>query len=332
MNSRYILLALIVFSCGFLCPSRVGSVELNLNSGRRTADLVYLINTDGDISRLSFPVDNRFIGGELTHHLDFPVDFLDTNLAITLRHDELFKRESGTAKNTDLLSDGTDLDLTGNSFRYPGRTTHQGVDIYSESEGRLQEGSVTDGMVELTVFDPSSISIDLVGGLQHSEYTVTTHNLEQRGFGPYDTIGFTLAAEGLFITYHRETFFPYGGISGQWSLMENANLSFTAAKSYEVDVEDRDNHHSRKKLSESELSGEGELFKLGLTFFPQSKYSLLFRGESLQYEATGYQDQRWYGDPDPSDGYDPTGDEINNIPNKVTSDELSASVGIRYRW
>lgn len=311
----------LIFAVAFLLASTTAKAyELSLDYGRRTADMAYEINDSGDRSRLTFPVDNQFIRTKLSDDFPFEIPFVNL-ISWELSHTDFFEGASGKGRDYDRLSDSTDLFLVGE--------THEGVDIYSEAEAKLREGRIYHGSVKTSLNDFFPEILHVTGGYWYSEYQIRTFDLQQKGFGPYAS--FTGKREGLIISYDRRTYSPYAGLDLSFQPFTDIKFSTELRHSFEVRVEDRDDHHLRNKLSKGDLYGDGDQIQADLRYQYSPSLSVSLRAEYMEYEASGHQDQRWYGD-DPSTGIDDTGTEINDIPMSVTSEEESYSAGLAYTW
>jgi len=264
-----------------LVPGALGASEVefipSLDLSYFSGDTWYEIkgsSASGDWrSRLTFPIHNIRLGGEMTFRVDSDLEF-------TLGGWRTLDEEAGTLRDDDYL----------NGIR----------DVWSRSDADLVawglEGSFTYWGIrgEKVRFGPMlSVCYDRL------DYDV--YDVMQWGINPVDVI----RVDGKVLTYRQERISAPFGVRLKWRPREWFQLEWKGAASFFTYVWDEDDHLLRSKLSKSEGLAFAFPTSLALEFVLADRVRLGAWGEFFFLRTwTARQDQHFYAGEHAGDSYD----------------------------
>lgn len=261
--------------------------------------------------------------------LKWPIDVKTAGITLTLSADDLLELELGLASDPWGKSSGhmKDYDYIDES-RYPGRTAHSGVDIFSQSglDSRALICSVRSRVLPLRY---RYVSVGVSAGYEYQEFDYRAYDTRQVGFGPW--IDQTSSASGPVSTYAAEYDIFSVGLVARSSIENVLILTLDASILPAVRVTDEDDHLRRSRLSTSSCSGSGYQTALS-TLFKVSKRCFISTECALSRIHTyGDHEQYWYGD-DPASSINDTGQRLTNISAEIDQKTFRASIGAVYRF
>lgn len=224
---------------------------------------------------------------------------------------------SGKFEDSDWLNDVVDTALVG--------APHPGKDIYSESDVDLN-ARVFDIRASYSFWASDGFGIGPLGGYLSQTFDFTARDLNQVGYGPY-AADYTGSVPGTVLTYNVKYSIPYLGIHTEAG--HGFRMLLDLAYSPWAEARDEDDHVLRTKIATAKTSGDAYLAMLGLQMEMEDNNSIVVRGDYLRIDTKGTQNQYWYGN---TTGEPPAGTVIADIPDKITSEQLSFSLFFTHRF
>jgi len=222
---------------------------------------------------------------------------------------------SGKVEDSDWMTNDIDVIEVGSA--------HPGKDLYSESDMQLKAD-----IIELrAVFSRdigSKASIGPMAGFKYQKFSYDISNVNQVGYGPYNTPTYTVSVPGLVGTYEVAYDIFYVGISGDFKSGEVFTATAQAAIAPFAQAEDRDDHILRSKLSTCTAAGIAYFLSLGAQWKLSRVWTTGITGEYLNISTEGTQHQYFYGGSLRGTAYD--------IADKITSQQLSLAANISLKF
>ncbi|HVN70394.1 MAG TPA: omptin family outer membrane protease [Desulfomonilia bacterium] len=263
-----------------------------------TGENVYQQSFESGRSKLKWPIDVKTLGIELglTGKDLFDVEFLAAA--------EPWVSDSHPMKDYDYI----------NESAYPGRQSHDGVDIFSESKVE-SKAFVIDGKSHLFPVRTRFISAGLTAGYRYEEYDYRASDTRQTGYGPWQDQTSKVSGPTSLYTIEYEIFSL--GLSLRSDIGDTLVLTLDACALPFVHVKDEDNHIRRTRISKSTTSGSGYqtsfsgLYKISRNWFISSGFTL------SSIETSGHSDQFWYGDDPATPYFNDTGEMLKGIDTEI---------------
>ena len=264
-----------------------------------------------------------FYGGR--SKLEWPIDTKTIGIRIGLSADDIFEAEFNIAatpwvSNHNPMKDFDYLNETG-------AQTHDGVDIYSESE---LDSKVLVFALHSRIFPLRTrfISAGFTAGYQYDEFDYRAYNPRQIGYGPWQNQTSELTGPTSIYTLNYNIFSI--GLALKSRVEDTLIITLEASALPLVYAKDEDEHLGRNRVSYSSTSGAGyqasfsSLFKITGNWFISSRYSF------TRIATDGHQDQYWYGN-DPATAGNDTGYSV-AINAKIKQKSSNAGIGVTRRF
>jgi hypothetical protein len=299
-----------------------GDVFAGFISGNIKGDTTYRIDFPEGASQLAFPLDTSILGFELClTRRDSQNNSYEKGRFTLKWMVEADNTASGKMEDSDWLYDALDLVITGQ--------TNPGLDIFSKSKADIS-AQMIDLNYNIPVASGDNVIIGVFAGYAHQKFNYSIYDVNQVGYGPYAS-NYSLSVSGKVLDYEVKYSFPYFGVSTDVFFDQSIKFSVQYGYSDFVDAQDIDDHILRYKMSEGKATGHANLFSLKFEWSLDPQWILQLSENYTKIYTTGKQNQSWYGN-DPASAGDDTGGYINNIDDKITSNQKIISFGMIYKF
>ncbi len=281
-----------------------GSVEAGLMSltGHVTNRTYY----DGGKSVLRWPLD------ALAPYLKMGVSWHDIIEARVCLAAEPWGTAEGVMKDSDYL-DEADFN----------RTSHQGLDIFSETalDAKTLVMSVdADAYPLRTRF----VRAGVTAGYRYEEHDYRGYNTRQTGYGPWADQTKTIVGPGTLYTAEYDMY--SAGVVLDASVPGSVRFRFEASALASVKGSDEDEHLRRNRVTFSSTSGHGYRTALAASFRIQDAWAVTSSFSYTKIATDGHQVQYWYGDDPATPGSNDTGFRLTGV--RTDLDETCSSFSI----
>jgi outer membrane protease len=221
---------------------------------------------------------------------------------------------SGKMQDSDWLTDDIDISLVG--------APHSGKDIYSESD-ILLTAYIFDVHAVYSYWPRSNISIGPLFGFTYEYFHFDVSNTNQVGYGPYAAT-YTGSISGKTLEYEVNYYIPYVGVNSELVVSNQFQIGIELGYSPSAQVQDRDDHLARSKLSKGSTSGYAYFSRLNLKWNITQSEFFQTTANYLKIETTGMQNQYFYGGPYAGQGA--------TVDDKITSTQVSMFLMLGHRF
>ena len=328
------LLTIALWTCSGVChaaqaapPSQQNASEntFGFGIGYLNGNTLYHISvydaTGGVESELEFPLNTILFnleGGYVSKNVKGRDVF-----RIGLQWSMNMGSSSGKLKDSDWLTDNFDIQAPPSPPNPPNSGyPHPGLDIYSESDIALK-ANIIDLRVSYTIWHSTGLALGPLGGLLYQNFQFDASNVHQVGYGPYNIPAYTGSVSGLVLTYEVTYTIPYFGIHAEIPISKKFQAVVDLGYSPLAAAEDKDDHILRNKVSRATTTGSAYLAAITAQWDIEDNDLFLLRGQYLEINTTGTQTQTFY---------DGSGDFFSGINDKITSEQISATVLFSHRF
>lgn len=220
---------------------------------------------------------------------------------------------NGKLKDSDWISGPAEISEVG--------AAHDGKDIYSTSSAGLA-ARVLEARAAWELDAPArGLTLAPFIGVLYQRFEYDVQDAVQVGYGPW--AGQTAAVPGPVLDYRVSYLLPYLGGRAAWS-RGSWSVGALAWFSPAAGAEDEDDHLLREKLSKTDASGSAWSATVTARFALGEHDALQAEGSLVRVEATGAQQQYFYGGQD-------AGLRL-SIPSTITSSRASLSLAYTRRF
>jgi hypothetical protein len=257
--------------------------------------------------------------------LEWPLDARTIGIRLGLWASDIFEAEFNVAatpwvSNHNPMKDFDYLDERGTQ-------THDGVDIYSESD---LDSKVLLFALHSRIFPLRTrfISAGFTAGYRFEEFDYRAYGTRQTGYGPWQNQTADISGPTSIYTINYNIFSI--GLALKSSIEDTLIITLEACALPLVYAKDEDEHLKRNRVSYTSTSGTGyqtsfsSLFKITGNWFISSRYTF------TRIDTEGHMDQYWYGD-DPATSGNDTGSGI-TINAKIQQKTSHACIGVTRRF
>lgn len=289
--------------------SHMADIELVSTWGENSYEISFPEGT----SRLEWPMDMRALGA--TYALGYS-DLFEVNLSVATKP---------WSENQDTMKD---YDWIDESY-YSGRTAHEGVDIFSQSDLDTKVFMVN-ADTRLFFYTYKPVSFALLAGYNYYETDYRAFNTSQVGYGSWQDQSDII--NGPTITYALEMTSIALGMSCRLNISREVSITVDASFLPYVEAVDEDNHIRRSRVSQSECTGTGTEVSLFTRFNVYENWDIHARCTKQRISTSGEQTQYWYGDDPATSTYDDTGSFLSNIDAEIDQTIFQIALGIGCRF
>jgi len=221
-----------------------------------------------------------------------------------------------------------DLDYLDES-QFPGRTAHDGIDIYSET-GLDSKALVMSVACRLFPLRTRYFSAGLTAGYRYEEYDYRGYGTSQTGYGSWQDQSSTISGPSTFYTVEYDIYSV--GVALQTHIEDTMVLTFEISSFPLVYGSDEDEHLRRNRVSFTETTGSGYQTSFSGTFHVTQRWTIGSACRYARIATDGDQDQYWYGDDPATPGYDDTGYRLRGIDADLNQENFQLSIGTSCRF
>jgi hypothetical protein len=266
---------------------------------------------------------STFSGG--CSKLEWPIDARTIGIRLGLSAHDIFEAEFNIAATPWVSNHNPMMDF--DYLDEKGTQTHDGVDIYSESD---LDSKVLAVVLNTRIFPLRTrfISAGFTAGYQFEEFDYRAYNTHQIGYGPWQNQAGKLSGPTSIYTVNYNIFSL--GLALKSRIDDTLIITLEASALPYVYAKDEDEHLRRNRVSYTTTSGSGyqtsfsSLFKISGNWFISSGYSF------TRIDTKGHMDQYWYGD-DPATSGNDTGSGI-SINATIKQKISTACIGVTRRF
>jgi len=240
-------------------------------------DTTYKITSvDGTQSELEFPLESSLVGGKLDVAYNDPAfSYYSPKFIWSL---ELY----GDVDNSGNLKDRDWIAGDGQS----------GLDIYSESRVEM-DARIADMSLLWNMWVNEGAAFGLVLGFRYHKFEYRAYDTNQVGYGIY-ALTYTDYYPGATLRYYVKYKMPYIGFSWNTRMGDRLYLDGRMLYSPYVDVDDKDDHLLRYKLSKTSADGDAFLMSLHGRYSLRSGWFVDLGMEYGSIDTDGIQHQEFY--------------------------------------
>jgi len=221
-----------------------------------------------------------------------------------------------------------DYDWLDESF-YPGKTSHEGLDVYSESNIDVK-GTFFSSNTRLSPIRWGNMSLGFVCGYTIEEFDFRAYNTRQSGFGSWQDQNAYVS--GPTATYTVKINQLDMGISYQADIDNRLHIRLDTSIIPYVKACDEDNHLKRFRTSKANCTGYGAKTSMSARFNLFENWYCSTKAGITRISTRGSQEQLWYGDDPASPNYDDTGNSLSNILTRIEERSFAITLGLGNRF
>jgi hypothetical protein len=289
------------------------SGALTLDAVDMTGENSYKTTFDGGQSLLKWPIDVKTVGVDL---LLTKGDTAEVELG-------LFTKPWGMSEG--VMQDSDFIDES----HYSGRSSHDGVDIYSESKVNSR-ALVFNARSRIFPLHMKYLSAGFSAGYDYQEFDYRAYNTRQVGYGTWSDQ--TNSVSGIVSLYSEQYDIYSLGLALKSSIDDVIIITLDAAALPWVTVSDEDNHLRRSRISMSTCRGSGYKTDFTILFKAYKNFYISSHCALSRMRTDGHQTQFWYGDDPATPHFNDAGDTLSGIKIRIDQQTFQTGIGATYRF
>jgi len=269
-----------------------------------------------------------FDGGKSS--LKWPIDVKTAGASLLLSGDNIMEVEIGLIAEPwrDNAAPMKDYDYIDESL-YPGKSAHEGVDIYSEST-LDSKALILSIRSRVFPFRTRYLSAGVSAGYEYQEFDYRAYDTRQVGFGPWSDQSTVVSGPVSFYTVDYDIFSL--GLVARSAIDDVVTITLDASILPIVMTDDEDEHLRRSRVSTSSCDGYGFMSSLSTDFRVSEKWSISTLCGLSRIHTDGHTTQYWYGDDPATLHFNDTGQKISGIDTKIDQNTFRVAIGATYRF
>jgi hypothetical protein len=269
-----------------------------------------------------------FDGGKSS--LKWPIDVKTAGASLLLAGDDIMEVEIGLIaepwrNNTSPMKDYDYIDES----NYPERSTHEGVDIYSESTLN-SKALILSIRSRVFPFRTRYLAAGVSAGYEYQEFDYRAYDTRQVGFGSWSDQSIVVSGPVSFYTVDYDIFSL--GLVVRSAIEDVVTITLDASILPIVMSSDEDEHLRRSRVSISSCNGSGFMTSLSTDFRVLEKWSISTLCGLSRIHTDGHNRQFWYGDDPATLHFNDTGQKISGIDTKIDQNTFRVAIGATYRF